>query len=929
MIVPGVSPINTSRPRRKQLASRSANSVAGIAIVFIAYIVAGKVGLSGPFVHANISLLWPASGVALAAVLLGGYWVWPGIAAGAFFFNLFLNHVGPLAATGMMSGNTLAALTGGYLLRRLFHFENSLSRLRDVLALIFASAASPVVAASIGVPVLSALHAPAWPTFGFNWLRWWLGDAMGVLLVTPLALTFPDLLKLRFRARGAELGVALLLLTAVCFLIFDGRDPLSARMEVLAFAVFPFVIWVAIRGGVSGAAVASILTASIATTETGFRSGPFVQSTPSASAALLQLFFAVISISGLTLAAVIAERERAENEREQLVRRESQREAQLRYSAIIESADDGIIAKDMNGIITDWNKGAERLYGYSAEEMIGRSISLIVPSDCEHDRRALRTRLRQGETIHRHETVHQRKDGTRIAVSLTISPIRDLQGRIVGASVISRDISEQKRVADALRRSDQRFRLFANAAPMMIWASGADKLCTYFNQRWLDFTGRPLEAELGKGWVADVHPDDLATCLAAYNEAFDRREVFSLEYRLRRHDGEYRWVFHQGVPVFEPDNSFTGYIGSAIDVTDSRMAEQALRTNEERLRQAAELAGLGTYRWNVQSGATEWDAKSKAMWGLPPDAAVDYEAFLRGIHPDDRPYVEERLARTMNPAGDGVYEAEYRVIGRDGIQRWVSARGRTTFVDGRPVTQFGVAMETTARKQAENTLRGISARLIHVQEEERSRIARELHDDINQRLALLAIEMDRLRHNLPDHNGEIASRLGHLLRRTHDISRDIQSISHQLHSSKLEELGMAVGMKSFCEEIAGQLGVEIEFTARHIPPQVPRDITLSLFRVLQESLRNAAKHSGAHRFLVQLSGSRRHIQLIVRDSGVGFDPELAMKNRGLGLTSMRERIGLVHGTLTIKSKPKGGTVVNAQVPLGPGPSSESQDQFAA
>ncbi len=356
--------------------------------------------------------------------------------------------------------------------------------------------------------------------------------------------------------------------------------------------------------------------------------------------------------------------------------------------------------------------------------------------------------------------------------------------RMLGMAV---DITERKQAEQVLREGEERFRLVANTAPVMIWMSGTNKLCTYFNQRWLEFTGRPLEAELGNGWAEGVHPEDLNRCMYTYTQAFDRRESYQMEYRLRRHDGQYRWVSAIGVPRFDPDHSFAGYIGSATDVTE--------------------------------------------------------------------------------------------------------------------------------RKLAEESLAGVGRKLIEAHEEERTWIARELHDDVNQRMALLAIELDRWNQQLPDSAVEFHAHINHASQRLSDIATDIQALSHRLHSSKLEYLGLVAAAKSFCQELSEQQKVEIDFSHTAIPRSVPQEISLCLFRVLQETLQNAVKHSGVRHFKVELHGTEGEIQLTVSDLGVGFDPQDAIHRRGLGLISMRERIHLVSGEISIKSQPGCGTTIHARVPL--------------
>src|SRR5215469_7819019 len=226
-----------------------------------------------------------------------------------------------------------------------------------------------------------------------------------------------------------------------------------------------------------------------------------------------------------------------------------------------------------------------------------------------------------------------------------------------------------------------------------------------------------------------------------------------------------------------------------------------------------------------------------------------------------------------------------------------------------------IMQDITDRKQVEEALAGISRRLIDAQEQERTRIARELHDDIGQRLSLLAVELDQLQKNSRDRPAQIRSSAGQLKQKAFEIVSDIHSLSHKLHSSKLQYLGITAAVRSFCREFGEQQNVEIDVNAHDLRNRLSPDIALCLFRVLQEALHNSAKHSGVRHFGVRLWSSSDEVHLAVSDSGAGFDVNSAMKGRGLGLTSMRERVRLVSGTIVIESKPTAGTTIHVCVPF--------------
>ena len=262
------------------------------------------------------------------------------------------------------------------------------------------------------------------------------------------------------------------------------------------------------------------------------------------------------------------ERERAKDERRKAER------TQALLAGIVESSEDAIISKTLEGIIVSWNGAAERLFGYTAEEAIHNPITIIIPPERIDEERFILQRLRQGERIEHFETVRRSKRGKRLHISLTVSPVRNSKGEIIGASKIARDISQRIRVEAELREREQRFRTLADAAPVMVRMTGPDKVGTYLNQRWRDFTGRSMDEEIRTGWAELVHPDDLQGVVDAYARCFDERQEFEMEYRLRRSDGEYRWIVDHGRPLFASPEEFVGYIDACLDITERKHTEQ-------------------------------------------------------------------------------------------------------------------------------------------------------------------------------------------------------------------------------------------------------------------------------------------------------------------------------------------------------------------
>ncbi|HVK19464.1 MAG TPA: MASE1 domain-containing protein, partial [Fimbriiglobus sp.] len=355
-------------------------------------------------------------------------------------------------------------------------------------------------------------------------------------------------------------------------------------------------------------------------------------------------------------------------------------------------------------------------------------------------------------------------------------------------------IEERREKTNVLSESEARFRTLADTAPILIWMSGPDRLCTFFNQGWLQFTGRAAEQELGNDWMEGIHADDRDGCLRTYVNAFDARKEFAMEYRLRRSDGEYRWVLDKGVPRLARDGTFLGYIDCADDITERRKAEEELR-------------------------------------------------------------------------------------------------------------------------ESHRELRALTGRLLQAQESERRRIAREMHDDWTQRLAVLGIDVAMLEQQLgaPDKARPLLHSIqGKLMR----LTEDVHALSRQLHPAILDDLGLVEALRSECAAFSEREGIEVSYCPEGVPEFLPKDVALCVYRIAQEALRNIAKHASVDKARVALTATDQELLLRVQDAGAGFDATGVPSRPGLGLSSMQERARLVHAALSVTSEPGLGTTVLVRVPLG-------------
>jgi PAS domain S-box-containing protein len=484
-------------------------------------------------------------------------------------------------------------------------------------------------------------------------------------------------------------------------------------------------------------------------------------------------------------------------------------ETRSRLAAIVQSSDDAIVAKDLNGIVTNWNRSAERIFGYSEEEVLGKPITIIIPPELRTEEADILRRLRAGERLEHFETVRVTKAGKRVLVSLTVSPVKDSSGTIVGASKIARD------------------------------------------------------------------------------------------------------------------------------VTRIRQIEQALRDGEQRMRFALDAANIGTWDWDIESGRVHWSENMERIHGqLPGTFAGNVEAFREGIHSDDRERVEQAVQQALE--GNGKYHAEYRQARADGSFVWMEAHGQVTYdSSNRPKSMMGVCRDISERKrseealreaheelearvrertaeldQAQERLRALSARLLEMQDDERRRIARELHDAAGQILVALNLTLVPVEEELRKANSGLVVQITESLRLIEELSGELRTMSHLLHPPLLDEAGLHSAVRWYVEGFAERSKINVDLHLEPTLGRLPAELETAMFRIVQECLTNIHRHSGSDSASIVITGGTHSVTLDIRDRGTGMP---APMRAGVGIQGMRERVRLLGGQLEIESGAS-GTRVTARFP---------------
>ena len=626
-------------------------------------------------------------------------------------------------------------------------------------------------------------------------------------------------------------------------------------------------------------------------------------------------------------------------------------EAQL-LASIVATTDDAIISKSLDGIITSWNHSAERLFGYSAGEAIDKHITLVVPEDRLDEEKDILKRLARGERVDHFHTVRRRKDGTFVDVSLTISPLKDPSGRVIGASKVARDITAQRRAEEAVKRSEERFRAIVETTPECVKVVDAAGTVLHMNSAGLEMVeAESAEAVIGQNVYGLIAPE--------YREKFQsfvergcRGESGSIDYDIIGFKGQRRHMETHAAPLRNPDGRIV-QLSVTRDVTARRLAEERERqmtaetvaanakfravfeqttvfagimTNDGILIEANKLCldacgfraeeVLGQQFWQTRWWQHFPESQEKIRAATPLVAqGIPYREILNYSWADGTarlvdfalyPIVDDHgKVLFLHPTGVDITdlkraEENYRKLAET-LEAEVQAR--TSELEQRNIEVL----------QQSELLRGFSQRLLQTQDEERRHIARELHDSAGQTLTILGMNLAQLVQKAGRKAPELAADAERTQELVQQLHREIRTASYLLHPPLLDESGLPSALSWYIQGLSERSGLDIKLTIADSFGRLPRDMELVVFRLVQECLSNIHRHSGSKTATIRITREAEIVTVEIADQGKGMSTSklatIQTQASGVGIRGMLERIRQFDGTMKIESDSSGTRIL--------------------
>lgn len=613
-------------------------------------------------------------------------------------------------------------------------------------------------------------------------------------------------------------------------------------------------------------------------------------------------------------------------------------------ASITENIQDPIITTDTDFLISDWNEAAEHLFGWKKEEVLGRHPQEILHTIFLGQQREAVLYQFDQKGYWRGEAQEHTKDGRQIFVQLTSSKIFEntekKEGHIGNISLV-RDITLRVKAEEALKklndeleqkvrertaeldRNEKRFRAMVENNHGIITLLNRDMQSVFRSPGAIKITGYTDEERANHSPVNDIHPDDKSQFLSLVEKAMEEEgQSFSFTVRAFHKNGKLIWL-EGTITSLLSDPNIQAVIFNFHDITRLKEIQEELENSRLRLQLSLDTANIGLYDGDFIHGTAWWDKRVYEFWGIPEGTTVKPMDFLKQVHPDDLEKVERSIQKLFSPDSDGRSHEQYRIINaKNGAIRWMDMNGELLYQNGQPFKYIGTAMDITLHKLAEEELRllneqmrELSAHLEYIREEERTHIAREIHDELGQQLTGLKLAIAWIRNNIREDQDKLNRHLDEMMEMVNTSIQSIRKIIVELRPGILDDLGLEAALEWQSKEFETNTGISFTFVSELQDTELPRNVVTTVFRIFQESLTNIAKHSGASKAYAYLYTEEGRLILEINDNGKSISLENKEKPGKFGIMGMKERAAMLKGSLTVQPLPGGGTGVTMIIPL--------------
>ncbi|PKO13802.1 MAG: hypothetical protein CVU39_17400 [Chloroflexi bacterium HGW-Chloroflexi-10] len=601
--------------------------------------------------------------------------------------------------------------------------------------------------------------------------------------------------------------------------------------------------------------------------------------------------------------------------------------------ALIDAIEDSMLLIEPDGRIVACNETVAARFGKRKEGLVGTNVYELVNNQVGDVRRQYAAQVL--ETAKPVWFIDERNGRL---INNAIFPVLDQEGRVVRLTILGQDITERTATEERLRQSEERFRSLAALAPAGIYLTDETGACLFVNEQWLRMAGITLNEALGNGWVNSLYSQDRQRVGEEWSQLSRSSDQWKQEYRFQKPDGQITWVLGYATRLFAPNGDISGFIGINMDITERKGIEAALRESEEKYRTMFENMAEGVFYQNADGTIIDVNAAALEIFGLAREeflGSTSYDEVWqvvdvhgKALPPSEFPsIIALKTGQFVQKDDVGVYNSQKQAF------TWLHIFAKPQFRPGEnePYQVFVTLHEVTARKQAQEEinrllqsvtqqreeLRSLAARLAEAEENERRRIARELHDQVGQNLSALGINLNILSNQLPDYLIAYKKRVEDSIQLTDQTAERIRTMMTELHSTILEDFGLLAALKWAAQQFYDRFTIPVALeTNLEKNIRYSEKLEIALFRIAQEALSNIARHAAAKNVFIGLHQNKTNdLVLLVRDDGIGFDSQAfnLSASSGWGLRIMSERAILLNAKLEIVSKPGNGCSIAVNV----------------